>query len=154
MAVLFLETSALVKRYVAETGSRWVLGLTDPAAGNVCWLTSITRVEVLAALYLRVRTGTLLRARARHADRTFRRELRTHFRQGALIGAVLARAMRLVANYPLRAYDAVQLAAALHLQAQELAAGRPAPTFICADQVLNRAAVAEGLAVDDPTQHP
>jgi len=34
MAVYFLDSSALVKRYISETGSAWVLGLFDPALNN------------------------------------------------------------------------------------------------------------------------
>ncbi len=30
MAVYFVDSSALVKRYIAEAGSNWVLGLFDP----------------------------------------------------------------------------------------------------------------------------
>ncbi|MEH1937706.1 MAG: hypothetical protein V7L14_29155 [Nostoc sp.] len=30
MAVYFLDSSALVKRYISEIGSVWVLGLFDP----------------------------------------------------------------------------------------------------------------------------
>lgn len=35
MALYFLDTSALVKRYVAESGSAWVMALCDPASGHV-----------------------------------------------------------------------------------------------------------------------
>jgi uncharacterized protein len=31
MAVYFLDTSALVKRYISEAGSAWVFNLFDPA---------------------------------------------------------------------------------------------------------------------------
>jgi len=30
----FLDTSALVKRYVPELGSNWIQSITVPAAGN------------------------------------------------------------------------------------------------------------------------
>ena len=29
----FLDSSALVKRYVAETGTAWIVGLANPRAG-------------------------------------------------------------------------------------------------------------------------
>ena len=35
MAILFLDSSVLVKRYISEVGSQWVLGLAAPGAGNV-----------------------------------------------------------------------------------------------------------------------
>ena len=34
MAIYFIDSSALVKRYISETGSTWVLGLFDPALSN------------------------------------------------------------------------------------------------------------------------
>jgi hypothetical protein len=54
----------------------------------------------------------------------------------------------------LRAYDAVQLAAALELRQQHKDAGLAPVTLISAEQPLNAAAIAEGLTVDDPNNHP
>lgn len=154
MGTPFLDSSAVVKRYVVEVGSNWVRALTDPAAGNDCWLASVTRVEVLAAFYLRVRTGTLTSAQAQQAELVFRNELNTHYHLVSIRRVILNRAMRLVAAHQLRAYDAIQLASALRLRARRLAHGLPPPTFVSADQTLNRAAAVEGLPVDDPNLHP
>jgi predicted nucleic acid-binding protein len=155
MAVPFMDTSALVKRYVLETGSHWVIGLTDlPVAGKDCWISSITPVELLAALYLRVRTGSLTLPMAQQAEQKFRQELGTHFNVISLIPVILNRAMGLVAIHPLRAYDAVQLAAALYLHSQNTPLGLPSIIMVSADHNLNQAAIAEGLAIDDPNQHP
>ncbi|MBI2301232.1 MAG: nucleic acid-binding protein, partial [Armatimonadetes bacterium] len=54
----------------------------------------------------------------------------------------------------LRGYDAVQLASALSLQQRLPAAGAALDLFVSADADLNRAAVAAGLTVEDPDQHP
>ncbi len=44
MSVFYLDTSALVKRYVRETGTGWVRALADPGAGNTIILAeTITR---------------------------------------------------------------------------------------------------------------
>jgi hypothetical protein len=153
MAAFFLDSSAVVKRYAAETGSSWITSLTDIAAGNACWIASVTRVEILAALYLKVRTGEVTVAQAQQAEQAFRSELGSQFRLIAATPAILDHAMDLVAKHPLRAYDAVQLASALHLRSQCVALAMPAPTFVSADQELNRAAAAEGLAIDDPNPH-
>ena len=154
MASFFLDSSAVVKRYAVETGSTWVSSLTEPTAGNVCWIASVARVEILAAFYLKVRTGEVTLAQAQQAEQEFRSDLGSHFRSIAPAPAILDQAMSLVAKHPLRAYDAVQLASALHLQSQCVALAMPAPAFVSADQNLNRSAVAEGLSVDDPNQHP
>jgi uncharacterized protein len=62
--------------------------------------------------------------------------------------------MRLADAHELRAYDAVQLAAALELNGRWLAAGMSGITLVSADQDLNTAATAEGLMVEDPNVHP
>ena len=80
MAAYFLDTSALMKRYVVEVGSAWVTGLTNPAAGRSVRIASVTRVELLAALYRRVRARTLSLAGAKQAELVFRHELTTHIR--------------------------------------------------------------------------
>ena len=68
--------------------------------------------------------------------------------------ALLADAERPAEIHGLRAYDAVQLAAAADLHRERLANGLSRPTLISADQDLNAAAIAEGLDVDDPTTNP
>ena len=62
--------------------------------------------------------------------------------------------MRLANTHTLRAYDAVQLAAALKIRQEHQNAGFAPVTLISADQALNNAATAEGLTVDDPRSHP
>lgn len=64
------------------------------------------------------------------------------------------RAMLLAEAHALRGYDAVQLAAALTVDASYRAAGLPPITLLSADTELNVAATAEGLTVDNPNSHP
>ena len=53
----------------------------------------------------------------------------------------------------LRAYDAVQLTAALEVHRLNQDAGFGPVTLVSADQELNAAATAEGLSVEDPNSH-
>jgi uncharacterized protein len=154
MADYFLDTSALVKRYVTETGSAWITALTELSAANTCWMSGLTRVELLAALYHRVRMGTVPLIAAQQTEHVFRHELSTHFQVIPLDSLLLDQAMGIVAIHPLRAADAVQLATALFLRSQCLASGLSAPQFLSADRDLNQAAALEGMPVDDPNQHP
>ena len=62
--------------------------------------------------------------------------------------------MRLANTLALRAYHAVQLAAALEINHKEQDGGFGPVTLISADQALNDAVTAEGLTVDDPNAHP
>jgi hypothetical protein len=61
--------------------------------------------------------------------------------------------MMLVEVHDLRGYDALQLAAALELQAARHALSLSAVTFVCADNKLNSAAGLEGLSVENPNDH-
>ena len=47
--VCFLDTSALVKKYMTEVGSAWVSDLTDPSSGNHIILSRVTWVETISA---------------------------------------------------------------------------------------------------------
>ena len=62
--------------------------------------------------------------------------------------------MTLAETYGLRGYDAVQLAAAVEVNASYRSAGLPPITLVSADVELNAAASAEGLTVDNPNFHP
>lgn len=59
MAIYFIDSSALVKRYISETGSAWVLGLFDPAVNNEVFIVAITSVEIIAAITRRSRSGSI-----------------------------------------------------------------------------------------------
>jgi hypothetical protein len=63
---------------------------------------------------------------------------------------ILTQAQRLLAQYPLRTLDAIQLASAQHAVTL---LGEPI-TFVAGDKSLLNAAVSEGFATDDPNQHP
>ena len=58
MSVFFLDTSALVKRYVAEVGSQTV---TEPVSAPhvTSVIADITRAEFASALHRRLRDGTV-----------------------------------------------------------------------------------------------
>lgn len=58
MAVFFLDTSALVKRYVAEVGSQTITELISAAGVNI-FIADITRAEFASALNRRLREGSI-----------------------------------------------------------------------------------------------
>jgi hypothetical protein len=61
---------------------------------------------------------------------------------------------RLAENYALRAYDAVQLAAALEIHTERQRVKASIFTLVSADYTLNAAASSEGLIFDNPNLHP
>jgi uncharacterized protein len=66
----------------------------------------------------------------------------------------LARITWVVTQYPLRAYDAIQLAAALSLKTTLNQSQLPAPIFLTADKKLLTIAQQAGLPCDNPNNHP
>jgi hypothetical protein len=79
VAVYFFDSSAIVKRYVRESGTAWVQGLVHPPAGHRIYLARITGVEVCAALTRR-RAGSLARPIAVASLARFRLDLSQEYR--------------------------------------------------------------------------
>ena len=154
MASYFVDSSALVKRYVNETGSAWLSGLVAPAAGNDIYIARITTVEVISALMRRARGGTIAATDARAACLLFKNDLLHDYEIVNMTETLLNHAMTLAETHGLRGYDAVQLAAACEVNAFYIVHGLPPLSVISADSDLNSAVTAEGLLVNDPTAHP
>jgi predicted nucleic acid-binding protein len=70
-----------------------------------------------------------------------------------LTPTVVDKAQSLLERYPLRTYDAVQLASALCSNEALQTAKLPPLVFLAADNRLLKAAIAEGLSVDNPNDH-
>ena len=149
MAVYYLDTSTIAKRYVQEIGTAWVQALCAPTAGHALFVARITLAEMVAAVTRRERGGFLSAQAAATALADFQYDFAHQYFIVEVSAALVAQAAALARTHALRGYDAVQLAAALEVQAQA-----PALTLLSADAGLNAAAVAEGLLVDDPNSHP
>jgi hypothetical protein len=152
--VYFLDSSALVKRYVMETGTNWLRGLIDANAQNALILARITWVETLSALARKQREGRLAQEDVRQAILTFQYDLDMQYRIVEVDATLIKAAGNLVMKHPLRAYDAVQLASALRVQAALTRLRAPALTFLAADSRLLAIAQTEGLLIANPNDHP
>jgi hypothetical protein len=150
----FVDSSALVKRYVKENGTAWVRRLTRRTSSRRIYLARITTVEVTSAVARRRKGRTLTSAKASSILYRFRQHLAGRYTLIDLSAALFDEAMRLANAHSLRAYDAVQLAACLKIRQEHQDAGFAPVTLISADQALNAAAAAEGLTVDDARAHP
>jgi len=111
--ILYLDASALVKRYIAEAGSAEVDQLIAHAQG--IGTSVISRAEVAAALAKSVRIGFLSREEAGAALQVFRAQWADLVRL-QLTEVVIARADTQAWEHGLPGYDAVHLAAALFWQ--------------------------------------
>ncbi|SNB62554.1 type II toxin-antitoxin system VapC family toxin [Thermoflexus hugenholtzii] len=158
MAFYYFDASALVKYYVTEPGSTWVRYLVearDPETAqwvHTVFVAEITRVEVAAGLAVIERTGRIRRAQRDREYRRFVSQFVSRYAVLPLATADLEYAADLTQQYPLKAYDAVQLAVALRY-ARILAAFELPLIFVSGDAVLLAAARAEGLPTDNPFDH-
>lgn len=150
MNVYFFDSSAVVKRHVSEAGTAWANAIANPATGNYVYVAVITGVEVVSAITRRARGGSLSATEASTAIADFRLDLATSY----LTPTLITKAMQLAETHALRGYDAVQLAAAMDVNTHWLHLGMPALTLVSADADLNASALTEGLAVEDPNDHP
>jgi uncharacterized protein len=130
------DTSALVKLFLTGDGSEQAMTLF--AAAEVAVASALAFVEVRAALAAAVRAGRMEAA----AFETAKADLQILRETFAVIdpGAVLDAAADAAERHGLRAYDAVHLASALAVAADDL-------VFVCWDADLSAAASRAGLAV-------
>ena len=107
--ILYLDPSALVKRYVAEVGSVGISAAISRA--STAGTALISRAEVVAALARAVRVSALTTDEALASLQVFRTEWPDLVRV-QVSELVVARADTFAWEYGLRGYDAVHLAAA------------------------------------------
>ena len=137
--IAYFDSSALVKRYVGEFGSRRVLELleeTTPATSR------FSPVEIASALARRCREGRLDDALRHRLLRCLEEDLES-FYLVELVPEVVRTACDLLDRNRLRAADALQLSSSLVLQRRL----RSPVLFVAFDRGLNAAATREGLEV-------
>jgi hypothetical protein len=149
MTALFVDTSALVKRYIVETGSVWVRNLVRSSTPNVILISEIAPVEMFSAFSRLHREGNLSDLRQTRLENVFLQHMKNEYLVVPVNGSVLLQSRQLVSQYPLRTLDAIQLASALNAA---VILGETI-TFVSADKRLLAVAIAEGLKADDPNAH-
>jgi uncharacterized protein len=140
--VSFLDSSALVKRYVNEAGSEWVGSLLT-ASGDPIIVSSLAIAEVSAAIVRRVAPQ-----RAKALISELDQDARDLMAVAPMSNATVLHATELVRRHKIRGCDGLQLAAAI-----EVANGLGRADlleFVSSDLELNAAARAEGLRVATP----
>ncbi len=155
MAIYFLDTSAIVKRYVSvEQGHAWIVTLCAPPQGHKLYISQVALVEVVAAMCRKVREQSITTSDRDRLIARFRRDIRIDYDLWRVTTATYTFAGNLCCSYKLRAYDAVQLACALHLRDKARTNQVPAPIFVSADDGLINIAIEEGLSVENPNSYP
>jgi len=142
--ILYLDTSALVKRYFREPYSDEVLSRWKSATQIVT--SSVAYAETMASMYRKKREADLADTLIRNMADSIRREWESFIRveaNGELNGYI----DRVVERYPLRGFDAIHLASAIvvHERLPEDF------VFACFDKRLACAARSEGLETFPPS---
>ena len=140
MAAYYLDSNALVKRYAQETGSAWIISLTNPQAGTATCTALVTGVESVEAVTRSERMGSIAEHDAMAAVTIFKHHFKNENRIVLMTTGIINRAKDRAQQYGLRGYDAIQLASALTVQADLPANAVDSFVFVSADRHLNEAA--------------
>lgn len=154
MTNYFLDSSALVKRYLAESGSNWIRVLASPPAANILLVAQVTQAEMVSAVSRRKRENAITPQSARAMRQLIDRHMAHEYAVIRLSDQIVQIAEDLLENHPLRAYDAIQLATAAEIDKRLQTRGRSPVVFLSADQRLLAAAGLLGLVTDNPDNHP
>ena len=125
--------------------------LFDAANSHRIAIATIAGAEIGAAILRKLRTGGIEAANALPILARFRADYLLDFDLIDITTSVIIDAMELAERHDLRGYDAVQLAAARAADVVARSIGSPL-TLVSADLDLNAAAMAEGIAVEDPNE--
>lgn len=158
MAFRFFDSSSLVKKYISETGTSWVLSIFNAAPAHEIYVSRITEVEATAAIARRKKGGSLSASDVALALQQLISDFLIRFRILDVAAIVATQACAIAEAHALRGYDAVQLASAVHIYNRLLSLGtNPAQvsfTFISSDRELNSAGQIEGLTIENPNNYP
>lgn len=139
--IAFLDTSALIKLYIAEDGSQ---ALKERVGDEVLAVSQLTYGETFATFARRFRENLLSAEEHQELGEVFANDWEA-FLKIPFSDDVLLHVPELCRRHPLRGADAMQLACALMLRQEQLEI-----LFATSDQRLLAAARGEGLAVFDP----
>ena len=146
MATVYLDTSALIKRYIDEEGTAQVIALTEGSVSARVIILDVALLESRSAVRRRQREGDISDSDADRILKQIEEDASSSFLFQPSTSAVMEEAARLIDRHPLRTYDALQLAGCLVARR-----GVAEPlTFVCADARLCDVAGLEGLTVLNP----
>lgn len=149
----YFDSSALVKRYLAEMGSAWVQARCNDPARTIATV-DLSRVEVAAAFAAKLRGNFITQAEYQEARTKLAADSQKRYHLIPVTSQRVDEAIELTARHRLRGYDAVHLACALHLNRALLEDDLPPLILIAADEDLLKAAQAEGLETENPNHYP
>lgn len=149
MVTYFLDSSAIVKYYINEPGSTWIRTIVNSEIDR-CIICTISIAEVASAIAQVQRSTMLSKKRMRQSYLKFRSDVRRGlFLAHAVNLQALDFAAELALKYPLKGFDATQVASAL-LASSIL---DQSVVFVSGDKQALNAAKNEGLYCENPFEH-
>lgn len=139
---LFFDTSALIKRYIAETGSPKVDELFESAETII--ISPITNLEAFSAIKRLFNTDAISEEDYKKLKENIKQDFK-YFDVLRLTNRLEKKAIELIEKYQLKTLDSIQLASCL-IRKKDIA------SFIVSDEKLKNAAKSEALNVLDPTK--
>jgi predicted nucleic acid-binding protein len=137
------DSSALVKRYVEETGTNSVKSILS--TGGEIATSKLTYPEILSALMRKVRAGEIKRKRFDDIVDRFEKDW-NHVLVLEFHNDLLQIVKFLIEKHPIKAADAIHLSSALWLKLSS----KIDVTFVASDLNLLKAAQAEKLQIINP----
>jgi len=153
----YFDSSGLVKLYVTEPGSQWIntiLSYTTYGSLDTILMAKIGLVETAAAISKHERMKKIALAQRDLLYQKLLYDTRNRLTMIAESDIIILLAASLTQRHSLRGYDAVHLATALEIN-RGFIVNRLSPlTFVSADDKLCQSAIVEGLATENPNNHP
>lgn len=158
MAMYFLDSSAIVKRHFHEPGHEWIETVHNPDQGHELYIAQAALVEVVASICRKAREQNMPIEERDTTINDFRRDVQNIYSVWLVDNALYIAAGDLCRSHRLRAYDAIQLACAIAVRVDTLAAQPPEAEppdllFVSADLGLLTIALVEGFSVVNPNNY-
>jgi uncharacterized protein len=150
VAAYYLDSSALVKRYISEAGSEVLAVLLDPDTDHDLYTVTLARVEIIAAVVRRSRGDRALADALETTLAFLDREFIGRIDGIPVSDMLIEYASTLARSCYLRGYDTLHLAACILMSHARSEEGAEPLTLVSADEELNRAAMMEGITVLNP----
>ena len=158
MAMYFLDSSAIVKRYFQEQGHNWIETLHDPNQRHVLYIAQAALAEVVASICRKAREQDMPLEERNTTIDDFRRDVRSSYSVWVVDNALYNAAGDLCRAHRLRAYDAIQLACAMAVRQDTFGVQPPEAEqldviFISSDRGLLTVALAQGFNIENPNNY-
>ncbi len=140
--ILFFDTSALLKRYLKETGTEKVEALFESA--TLIIVSSTTELECASAFQRLLKTKYIDMEKYQHLKENIAIDF-PFFHHVEFDQTVRKDCCKLIDKYPLKPLDTIQLASALQVL-------KEIDTFVVSDKQLKKYAAKEGFTIIDPIQ--